>query len=307
MFRVPGLLRLLACTVLFVFATGLPAPATGNESDSPSPDDLSASEREKFAQLLHEGKDAYQSENYEEAIPRFEKAYEMLPVPGLLYRMAQAYERSDSPAEAFEYYRRYLETDPEGERRQRAEKLVDELRDEIRSSIRISTTPAKARLHVGTGEDDETFRGVTPETVEVAPGEVQVTVRKKGYEPRSETLEVESQRHETYELQLTESSRNTLPVAATVAGAVGAVSYGVLYGIGRNCQNNPQDCAPGFYRPVATSSYGAAALAVAGTGVATYLWLSRSASSSRDRQSARTLVRPRLVVTPFGLGISGQF
>lgn len=296
---------LLLCGVVLALVTVF-APRGLVAEDGPSPDDLSKSERAKFARLLNQGKEAYVNENFEEAVPNFQKAYEVLPVPGLLYRIAQSYDRSGAPAKALGYYRKYLEERPESSKREKIEKKIEELENEVGATLRIASEPDRARVHVGSGDSDETFRGLTPVTLDVDPGEVEVTIRKKDYLPKNETVEVEAGAETRVDWKMEPTEPNTVPIILTTVGGIGAVATGVLYGIGRNCQMNPSDCTPEFYRPIAVSSY-ASALVTAGTlGTATFMWISRS-SSSTERRAEGPTIQPQVSFAPLGLGISGRF
>ncbi|MGE0550016.1 MAG: tetratricopeptide repeat protein [Kofleriaceae bacterium] len=61
------------------------------------------------------GKTYYEAGRYLDAIPAFERAYELHPRPVLLLHLANAHEQAGNPIKAIEYYRRYILLADQGE------------------------------------------------------------------------------------------------------------------------------------------------------------------------------------------------
>ncbi|MFW5966026.1 MAG: tetratricopeptide repeat protein [Persicimonas sp.] len=116
---------LLASIVIVVSLTGLAGAAFADEGE-----DLSAEERaEKVEALAAEGAEAYKAENYDEAIGLFEEAYEVEPVPNLLYNIAKSYEKKEEYDRAVEYYREFaISPDVDADARATAIERIESLR-----------------------------------------------------------------------------------------------------------------------------------------------------------------------------------
>ncbi|MGM0556662.1 MAG: tetratricopeptide repeat protein [Myxococcota bacterium] len=65
------------------------------------------SSEEEFGSLTKQGATAYRNEDYENAVVFFERAYEVKPVPNLLYNIGRAHEKLGNFEEAIEYYEEF--------------------------------------------------------------------------------------------------------------------------------------------------------------------------------------------------------
>ncbi len=93
---------------------------------SPEP----ASEPEQRARALYEtGVAFYRTGDWERAIEHFTRAYELAPLPELLFNIAQAYQLKgpQTCAPAIRFYRRYLEAAPEAQNKGVVEQRLAEL------------------------------------------------------------------------------------------------------------------------------------------------------------------------------------
>ncbi|MFW6057944.1 MAG: tetratricopeptide repeat protein, partial [Persicimonas sp.] len=104
-----------------------PAVVVAQESD----DQLSAKERaRRVEELATQGARAYRSGDFDEAITSFERAYQVEPVPNLLYNIAKSYERQEDFEKAVEYYQRFIVApEVDSEARQAALDRIDRLRE----------------------------------------------------------------------------------------------------------------------------------------------------------------------------------
>ena len=75
------------------------------------------------AQAL-EGKKAFDTGQFSDAITHYSAAYKLKPAPGLLFNLAQSHRRLAHFDEALSYFRRYLETNPPKAQAAAVEKLV---------------------------------------------------------------------------------------------------------------------------------------------------------------------------------------
>ncbi len=113
--------RTLAALVAAALAAAvLPSPASvqagpgDRESGGPTP---RASDEERATARRHflRGKELHAAGKYLEAAAEYREAYEHLHAPAFLYNVAQVYRLAGDRKSAIEYYRKYLELEPEGE------------------------------------------------------------------------------------------------------------------------------------------------------------------------------------------------
>jgi hypothetical protein len=75
----------------------------------------------KARELVERGRAAHDAGDYDGAVSAFKEAYVLAPSPGLLFNIAQAYRLGGNCDESAWMYRRFLDTNPSGDRRQVAE------------------------------------------------------------------------------------------------------------------------------------------------------------------------------------------
>jgi hypothetical protein len=81
-------------------------------------------------ELASEGAKAYRDKRYRDAIEFFEKAYEIQPVPNLLYNIGRCYEKLEEYEKAIEYYEEFAVAPEVGsEARREALKRSESLRE----------------------------------------------------------------------------------------------------------------------------------------------------------------------------------
>ena len=69
----------------------------------------------------------YNLGHFQEAIPEFEKAYDLDPQPILLFNIAQSHRQNGNKERALFFYRRYLEQEPNASKRADVEQRMKEL------------------------------------------------------------------------------------------------------------------------------------------------------------------------------------
>lgn len=83
---------------------------------------------EKVEELSSAGAQAYRSGDFEKAIELFQKAYDLQPVPNLLFNIAKCYEKIENWDKAVENYEKFVVApDVESEARQQAMDRIDAL------------------------------------------------------------------------------------------------------------------------------------------------------------------------------------
>jgi tetratricopeptide (TPR) repeat protein len=89
-----------------------------------SPDSASEDQRAEARQLTDEAIAAQAAQNYDLAIDRYKKAYQLVPHPVLLFNIGQTNRLAGNLVQAELFYRRYLERDPEGPYAPMARELI---------------------------------------------------------------------------------------------------------------------------------------------------------------------------------------
>jgi len=327
---------ILIATLLLGLLGGLPATASAQSEGSAAErlENLPEEQKEKFIELVQQGRSTYSDGDFEDAIPYFERAYEIVAKPELHYRIALCYARSGQPAQAIDHYKKFLELKPDTDKRGAVEATIGQLEQQVEDAsvarLVIKSDPSDAEVTVGTASSDETegdTRGRTPLEIEVQPGEVAITLQKEGYQSTEEVVEVEA--GETYNFSYTLDERATdavsgtdtdsaadptasassgpsLPVAALVVGGVGALIGGSFYGVGLHCNKNRGQCSRGLYNAAAVGAYSGGAIALGGLGLATFQLLTRSGDSTRAATDDRG-IDLEVRVTASGLQLSGTF
>jgi tetratricopeptide (TPR) repeat protein len=84
--------------------------------------------------LALEGRKAFDAGDFAGAILRYQEAWRLEPVPGLLFNLGQSYRRAREPQRALSYYRRYLETKPAAAYAAAVTTLITQLEAEERAA-----------------------------------------------------------------------------------------------------------------------------------------------------------------------------
>jgi tetratricopeptide (TPR) repeat protein len=83
--------------------------------------------------------------DFDGAIDEFKRAYEISPVPDLLFNIAQAYRAKKDAAQALFFYQTYLREDPQGSERAYVEQRIEELRVSEDSRKQVEAAAAQAQ------------------------------------------------------------------------------------------------------------------------------------------------------------------
>lgn len=102
-------------------------PLIAQEAPGTPEGSASSPEHANARGLANEGLTAFAAGRYEEAVEKFEAAYQLVPAPGLLYNVAQAYRLNGDCVLAVARYRAFLSTGAGEKTRQLAERRIAEL------------------------------------------------------------------------------------------------------------------------------------------------------------------------------------
>lgn len=168
----------------------------------------------------------YQAQKFEEAIPEFKTAYELVAKPGLLFNLAQAYRKAGHPREAIEYYDRYLSATPQldGDTRRK----VDGYLAEARNTLAALELEMKRRL-----AEDKAAHEQEPEAPPPLPTPSVVPAQKT---PPTDQLVVAPA---TAHAEPISPSRPVYQRWWFWTAIGGAVAAGVIIGVAVNAQSAP--------------------------------------------------------------------
>ncbi|NVB79212.1 MAG: hypothetical protein HOV81_12495 [Kofleriaceae bacterium] len=100
-----------------IAATLVAATTVARADNELRPDQIPTKARE----LAERGRAAHDAGDYDAAVSAFKEAYVLAPTPGLLFNIAQAYRLGGKCDESAWMYRRFLDTNPSGDRREIAQ------------------------------------------------------------------------------------------------------------------------------------------------------------------------------------------
>lgn len=119
-----------------VAAVGIATPATAQTRDTRVADSTPSAETKKKAKRFVDAGLVHQEQGeYEEAIRWFRKAYELIPHPQLLYNIGLAHRMAGHRQSAMDYFRQYLDRDPEGQWREEARTAITEIEAELADGV----------------------------------------------------------------------------------------------------------------------------------------------------------------------------
>ncbi|MDP3236559.1 MAG: tetratricopeptide repeat protein [Myxococcales bacterium] len=82
---------------------------------------------------------AFDAGDFTIAVARYQEAWRLKPVPGLLFNIGQSFRRSGNPTEALVAFRRYLETGPSEEQVASTEALIQNI-EQTQAQVREART-----------------------------------------------------------------------------------------------------------------------------------------------------------------------
>jgi tetratricopeptide (TPR) repeat protein len=89
------------------------------------------------------GRAFHEAKDYDRAVGEYLAAYQLVPLPELLFNIGQVYRDQGSPQKALHYYQEYLAAEPNGRGRGEAEQAIGEIQAEIASEPAPPPEPAQ--------------------------------------------------------------------------------------------------------------------------------------------------------------------
>ncbi len=162
-------------------------------------------QREEGLQALRSANDAFDEEDFEQAYESYSKAFEILGIAQIKYRMGQSAHLRGEARKAVEHYEAYLEIGDDEEFVGRIEEALPELRAQLVTEVEVVTVPEGAEV-VGRDGGEEVARGVAPTTWELEIAEVELEANLEGYDSAQETLALDGESQVRWEVELSEAA-----------------------------------------------------------------------------------------------------
>ncbi len=164
--------------------------------------------------LDQQGVRAYREEHYNDAIRFFEEALKLGGPPSEIWNIAKCHVRMDEPDEAVKSIAEYLsQKGLSAADRAEAEQQLREI-EHRHSALTVASSPAGAAVYL----EGHRWAGVTPATIDIPPGDHEITIELAGYEPLNRAVTAKLGRAVIVDARLTKSD---VPPAGGAAGARG--------------------------------------------------------------------------------------
>jgi hypothetical protein len=151
--------------------------------------ELNETQQQQLVKLIEAGKQAYDRGEFQESLEKFREAYDLYAHPDIVYRIALCHERLGEDQEAVKFYRQFLAENPDASERPRVEKTIEVIEARIaKSEIQITTEPTGAAVFIN--DESNGAAGTTPTQLTVPPGNYKLIVKKDGFEPVRQLVNV---------------------------------------------------------------------------------------------------------------------
>jgi len=157
----------------------VPAPVASAPSATQSTAEATA------AAVAQQGIDLFKQGRYTEALPLFQRAFQMAPVAVVAWNLARCHEELEQPDEAIASFRQFRDLSPEEDMKQVAATKIDRLLQRYFGSLALVTEPAGAEASL-----DGKPLGKTPLKLQVRTGEHNLMLSLAGYESQLRSLQV---------------------------------------------------------------------------------------------------------------------
>jgi tetratricopeptide (TPR) repeat protein len=147
----PRTTRILAVAIALAVSALAPAPALAEEAAAPDP-------REQAREHARQGRLQYQLGRFDQALEEYAAAYELDPVPALLFNIGQCHRQLGDHERAIFFYEGFLRDSPDAPNRATVESLLAESRAELarqRAAAEATATPPDAGATTPAAEPEQ--------------------------------------------------------------------------------------------------------------------------------------------------------
>jgi tetratricopeptide (TPR) repeat protein len=180
-----SLVGLVALLVALNVAPGfVPSVHAQNKSNS------DAKTAKKVLEVIRSANKAFDAENYKTAFDKYEQAYELYPDPAILVRLGKTSEQLGNNKEAAAYYREFARLMPDDSASKKLTQRAEDIEAALPVVVAVNSEPSGAQIYVDAADGESV--GTTPTDVELTPGAHTIHLKKQGFEPASEKINVEA-------------------------------------------------------------------------------------------------------------------
>jgi tetratricopeptide (TPR) repeat protein len=199
--------RTFGLVVILMFGVCLPEPA---RADLPSAESSTELRRGEAKLRFNEGVNAFREHRYADAVQAFLKADALAPSAALSFNIGRSFERLENHSSALRWYRDYLRRTPQAANAAQVEARVTELAEKLAlrgvQQLSVLSTPDGAAVTI-----DNRPMGVTPITLELAPGTHHLHLRLAGYRDQQQDIVLEARKPQDVVLRLESLQSTALP------------------------------------------------------------------------------------------------
>lgn len=122
----------------------------------------------------------YEANDYTGALDHFLTSNRLVPNKNVLFNIARTYEQMKQPADAYRYYQRAIEGEPDAATQRRISEAIARIRPQV-AVVKIDSDPPGATVYID--RKDLGARGVTPLVLALPPGRYTFLAERPGYAP----------------------------------------------------------------------------------------------------------------------------
>lgn len=177
---------------------------------------LDEAQQRELVLLLQQGREAFQSGRYDEALKRFERAQTLYPGAGIWLRQAQCLEKLNRLDEAIAAYERFISLSDDQLQRERAQRTIALLAARRTQDIQltIKSSPAGASVHQLKATTPQ-WLGQTPLTLKLKPEQtLELRISLEGYTPQTHAIMLAPGKDHELNVSLTPPQPLALPPTA---------------------------------------------------------------------------------------------
>jgi hypothetical protein len=229
------LARIPSTIAAIAVAIAVSAVPSSGRAEKPASADAVVQARDHFRR----GVQLYEEDDFRAALIEFNRAYELVPNPAVLYNVGQSYYQLRDYAGALTTLERYLRESGDrvvGERRAQVEHEVQDLRSRV-AHVALSSNVEGAELTL----DDVTLDRTARQPLLVGAGRHKLTATKRGYVTATRVVDVAGRDEIDVRLDLARIPQEALPAArpapnyvpTAVAATFGiaGVAVGAVFGL----------------------------------------------------------------------------
>jgi tetratricopeptide (TPR) repeat protein len=327
-----SLVGLVALFVAASFAPGFVSVAHAQEKKAN--DDETA---KQVLQVIREGNEAFDSENYEAAFEKYEQAYELYPDPAILVRLGKTAEKLGKNEQAIGYYREFARLMPDDPAAKKLSLKADDLEAALPVVVAVQSEPAGADIFVDSPVGDAV--GTTPADIELPKGVHTIYLKREGFETTSKEIKVEDKEGQSVSatlaramvtqdddtsvepLQRDTSTISTIGWASLGVGAASLATSGVFLILKNGAEDDVNDYdkrAPGasraeldelkddansYYDTALVTGIAGGVFAATGAGLLTYHYL----TADQDEDDVAVNVGAGFDAEGAWFGVNGRF